>query len=35
MKYSIDWLKKEMENGYEPRYFFFWGHSQKKRKSNR
>jgi ribA/ribD-fused uncharacterized protein len=30
MKYSIDWLKNEMENGFQPEYFFFWGHTQKK-----
>ena len=30
MKYSTDWLKNEMENGFQPEYFFFWGHTQKK-----
>jgi len=29
MKYSIDWLKNQIENGLHPEYLFFWGHSQK------
>ena len=29
MKYSIDWLKNQIENGLHPEYLLFWGHSQK------
>lgn len=29
MKYSIDWLKTQIENGLHPEYLLFWGHSQK------
>jgi ribA/ribD-fused uncharacterized protein len=29
MKYSLNWLKKEIENGLEQEYLFFWGHTQK------
>ena len=30
MKYSLDWLKEELEKGLQPDYLFFWGHTQKK-----
>ena len=29
MKYSIDWLRSQIENGYQPEYLFFWGHTAK------
>ncbi|MGF2410974.1 NADAR family protein [Ferruginibacter sp.] len=29
MKYSLNWLTKEIENDLQPEYLFFWGHSQK------
>jgi ribA/ribD-fused uncharacterized protein len=29
MKYSVNWLKTEIENGLHPEYLFFWGHTQK------
>ncbi|MGC4100832.1 NADAR family protein [Ferruginibacter sp.] len=29
MNYSINWLKTQIENGFQPEYLFFWGHKQK------
>jgi len=29
MKYSLDWLKAQIENEVHPDYLFFWGHTQK------
>jgi len=29
MKYSINWLESQIENGYQPEYLFFWGHTAK------
>jgi ribA/ribD-fused uncharacterized protein len=29
MNYSINWLKSQIENGFQPEYVFFWGHKQK------
>lgn len=29
MKYSIDWLKDQVKNGTEVKYYFFWGHTPK------
>ena len=29
MNYSINWLKSQIENGLQPEYLFFWGHTQK------
>lgn len=29
MKYSIDWLKQQVEKGVAIDYFFFWGHTPK------
>jgi len=29
MKYSINWLRSQIENGYQPEYLFFWGHTAK------
>lgn len=29
MKYSIDWLKQQIEKGEEVKYYFFWGHTPK------
>jgi ribA/ribD-fused uncharacterized protein len=29
MKYSIDWLKEQLKNGVEVKYYFFWGHTPK------
>jgi ribA/ribD-fused uncharacterized protein len=29
MKYSIDWLKQQVEKGIAVDYFFFWGHTPK------
>jgi len=29
MKYSINWLKDQINSGVEPNYFFFWGHTPK------
>lgn len=29
MKYSIDWLKKQYQQGEEVKYYFFWGHTPK------
>lgn len=26
MKYSIEWLKEEIDNGLEPKFNFFWSH---------
>ncbi len=30
MKYSVNWLKEQIENGFEPDYLFFWGHRRDK-----
>lgn len=29
MKYSLPWLQKQVEQGLQPEYLFFWGHTQK------
>ena len=29
MNYSLDWLKQETENGRQPEFLFFWGHTPK------
>jgi ribA/ribD-fused uncharacterized protein len=29
MKYSLHWLKSEMDKGLQPNYLFFWGHTAK------
>src|SRR5436190_21340625 len=29
MKYSLNWLKEQIQNGIQPEYLFFWGHKQK------
>ncbi len=29
MKYSCEWLKEQIENGAQPGYLLFWGHTQK------
>jgi ribA/ribD-fused uncharacterized protein len=30
MKYSLEWLIKELNEGVQPEYFFFWGHTPKR-----
>jgi ribA/ribD-fused uncharacterized protein len=29
MKYDLNWLKTKIENGFQPDYLFFWGHTEK------
>lgn len=29
MKYSIQWLREKVKSGEQPKYIFFWGHSDK------